>query len=207
MREDITKMERVTKKCTSLTERYQRANYLGQFSQYSDYIEGCMAEQSGFNFPQWKQTSLSSRASVQVWGQPSLLSRGYWGALHMNLYIVCAHRSLLDNFLPSSSHVISGVGLPDATHFRNTDGPGCRVSSLNACRICGGSTTKKIFIHSNEAGLHMHIYIHKLYAQNKCLLKKTLPYEMSTYIDSSATISHRGPIAECLLHCHYLIKF
>jgi hypothetical protein len=55
----------------------------------------------------------------------------------------CSYRSLLDNFLPSSSHVISGVGLPSAIHFKNTDGPGWRVSSLKACRICGGSTVTR----------------------------------------------------------------
>jgi len=114
--------------------------------------------------------------------------------------IAWAHRSLLDNFLPSSSHVISGVGLPDATHFRNTDGPGCRVSSLNACRICGGSTTKKKISYIAIRPDYIYTYI-KLYAQDKCLLKKAFPYEMSTYINSSATIVHTGPISECSLHC------
>jgi len=33
------------------------------FSQYSDYIKNCVAEQSGIIYPQWKQTSLCSTAS------------------------------------------------------------------------------------------------------------------------------------------------
>jgi hypothetical protein len=40
---------------------------------------------------------------------------------------------------------------------------------------------------------YIHTYI-KLYAQDKCLLKKTPPYEMSTYINSSATIEYTAPI-------------
>jgi len=41
----------------------------------------------------------------------------------------------------------------------------------------------KNFIYKNEARLHTYI----LYAQDKCLLKKTLSYEIPTYINSSAT--------------------
>lgn len=48
--------------------------------------------------------------------------------------------SLLTMRLSCNSHVISGVGLPVAAHLRNTDGPGCIVSSGNECLICGGST-------------------------------------------------------------------
>lgn len=92
----------------------------------------------------------------------------------MNLHIACAHRSLLDNFLPSSSHVISGVGLPDATHFRNTDGPGCRVSSLNACRICGGSTTKKKISYTamRPDYIHAYIHIHKTLCSEKVFIRE-----------------------------------
>lgn len=46
-------------------------------------------------------------------------------------------------FLESSSQEISGEGLPVAIHLRNTDGPGCIVSSVKACLICGGSTVKE----------------------------------------------------------------
>lgn len=48
--------------------------------------------------------------------------------------------SLFDTFFPSSSHAISGVGFPWATHLRNTEGPGCNVSSVKASLITGGST-------------------------------------------------------------------
>lgn len=32
---------------------------------------------------------------------------------------------------PSRRHWISGVGLPVALHFNDTDGPGCMVCSMN----------------------------------------------------------------------------
>ena len=42
-----------------------------------------------------------------------------------------AYRSEEVIFLPSSSHEISGTGLPEATHLSETLGPGCRVRSVN----------------------------------------------------------------------------
>lgn len=48
--------------------------------------------------------------------------------------------SVFESRFPSSSQVISGVGLPLAMQFRKTLGPGWRVSSAKACLIWGGST-------------------------------------------------------------------
>lgn len=44
--------------------------------------------------------------------------------------------------LESNSQLISGVGFPDAIHFKCKDTPGCIVLSLKYSLICGGSTGK-----------------------------------------------------------------
>jgi len=55
-------------------------------------------------------------------------------------YCPTCNLSVFDSRFPSSSQVISGVGFPLATHFKNMLGPGWRVSSAKAWRIWGGST-------------------------------------------------------------------
>uniref|UniRef100_A0A2M4DL41 Putative secreted protein n=1 Tax=Anopheles darlingi TaxID=43151 RepID=A0A2M4DL41_ANODA len=66
----------------------------------------------------------------------SPLTVTYWPTWYRSLFVI---------FLPSSSQLISGVGFPPATHFRNTDGPGWRVSSGNASRMIGGSNRPPSF--------------------------------------------------------------
>lgn len=44
---------------------------------------------------------------------------------------------------PSSSQEICGVGLPAALHFRETDGPGCIVCSINLQTSCGAISVNR----------------------------------------------------------------
>lgn len=46
---------------------------------------------------------------------------------YLKAQLLSVYRSELARRVPSSSQVISGVGLPAATHLRNTAGPGWRV--------------------------------------------------------------------------------
>lgn len=41
---------------------------------------------------------------------------------------------------PSKFQVICGVGFPVALHFRETDGPGCIVCSMNLYTSCGATS-------------------------------------------------------------------
>lgn len=50
------------------------------------------------------------------------------------------HLSVLLSRLESNSQLISGVGFPDAMHFKCRDTPGCMVLSLKYSLIWGGST-------------------------------------------------------------------
>lgn len=50
--------------------------------------------------------------------------------------------SVLLRRFESNSQLISGVGLPEAIHFKCKDTPGCIVLSLKYSLICGGSTVK-----------------------------------------------------------------
>lgn len=50
--------------------------------------------------------------------------------------------SVLLRRLESNSQFISGVGFPDAIHFKCKETPGCIVLSLKYSLICGGSTIK-----------------------------------------------------------------
>ena len=42
-----------------------------------------------------------------------------------------SYLSLLGKSNPFTDHLISGVGLPLALHFSDTQGPGCNVWSIN----------------------------------------------------------------------------
>lgn len=41
---------------------------------------------------------------------------------------------------PSRAQVISGVGFPEAEHFSETAGPGCKVCSMNEYKRTGGAS-------------------------------------------------------------------
>lgn len=78
---------------------------------------------------------------------------------------VATNLSELAIFLESSSQEISGDGLPVAIHLRNTDGPGCIVSSVKACLICGGSTVNENKITQNLFFKFKIIYSQSFYRE------------------------------------------
>ena len=61
--------------------------------------------------------------------------------LWSKLYII--YLSFEGNSKPSKVQVILGVGLPEAEHFRETNGPGCNVWSMNEYDNVGKVSVKK----------------------------------------------------------------
>lgn len=54
--------------------------------------------------------------------------------------ITITHLGWSGNLKPSSDQVIDGVGFPDALHFNDTVGPGCRVCSMNVYSMVGNAS-------------------------------------------------------------------
>ena len=58
-------------------------------------------------------------------------------------YLYNTYLSFEGNSKPSKVQVILGVGLPEAEHFRETNGPGCNVWSMNEYDNVGKVSVKK----------------------------------------------------------------